>query len=307
MRKQSLNSKLSTLNSVYAVILVGGIGKRLQPLSKPSRPKPFLSVTKDRKSIFRKTVDRISKIISPANILVVANTLQSRLVKNNFRRISKENLLTEKVSRNTAPAIALAAVDLKKRCADAIMVVLPADHYIGNEKAYSNTLKKGIDFVAENPRTLVTIGLEPKFAATGYGYIRVQGPGSGAQEQGIYKVEKFVEKPDLLTAKKFLRERNYLWNTGTFIFKATTFLDAIRTLAADIYGGLKDIRKINEKYEELPNISVDYAVMEKADNIYCVKGSYSWEDVGSFESLKKVLKMEGRRFIEKEGKVIKIK
>ncbi|MBI5124219.1 MAG: mannose-1-phosphate guanylyltransferase [Candidatus Omnitrophica bacterium] len=295
-----------TTHDTYAVILVGGIGKRLKPLSKPSRPKPFLSVTKDRKTIFTKTVDRVKRIVPLKNIVVVANKLQGLLARKNFRKLSKENLLLEKVSRNTAPAIALAALMLKKKYGDAIMIVLPADHYIGNEKAYLSTIKKGIDFVSDNPSALVTIGLRPKFPATGYGYIKTQYAIRNTQYKNVYKVAKFVEKPDINTAKKFLKDGNYLWNTGTFIFTASAFLDAVRTLAADIYGVLKDMRKIDNRYKMLPNISVDYAIMEKADNIYCVKGSYPWEDVGSFDSLKKVLKMEGRRFVERKGKVVKI-
>jgi len=181
--------------------------------------------------------------------------------------------------------------------------VLPADHYIGNEKAYLNTLKKGIDFAEGNPGVLVTIGLEPSFPATGYGYIRIKARG---QRGGVYQVERFVEKPDIETAQKFIEDGRYLWNTGTFIFKAATFLGAIRRLAKGIYGPLKDMRKIEEKYDTLPNISVDYAIMEKAYEIYCVKGSYEWEDVGTFDSLKKVLKAEGRCFLEKNGKIVKI-
>jgi mannose-1-phosphate guanylyltransferase len=119
-------------------------------------------------------------------------------------------------------------------------------------------------------------------------------------------VERFVEKPDLETAQKFIISGGYLWNTGTFIFRAVTFLGAVRRLAKGIYGPLKDIRKIDQKYDTLPNISVDYAIMEKAYEMYCVKGSYRWEDIGNFEGLKKVLKIEGRRFVEKDGKVVKI-
>lgn len=305
-RKRNMQHAIRNTNSVYAVILVGGIGKRLQPLSKPSRPKPFLSITKDNKTIFRKTVDRIKRILPSENIVVVANRLQANLVKKNFPNILKENLLLEKVSRNTAPAIALAALELKKKNGDTIMVVLPADHYIGNQKVYLNALKNGIDFVEKNPKAMITIGLKPYFPATGYGYIRVSGIGNRVPAGNIYKVEKFVEKPDLKTAMRFIKDGNYLWNAGTFIFRAATFLGAIRRLAADIYGGLKDLRKIDERYEGLPNISVDYAIMEKAYEIYCVKGAYLWEDIGSFGSLKKVLKIERKRFLEKDGKVVKI-
>jgi Mannose-1-phosphate guanylyltransferase len=302
MRKRKTKNEKRKTN-VYAVILVGGIGKRLQPLSKPSRPKPFLSVTKDRKTIFAKTIMRIKKALPIENIIVVANKCQARLIKKSSPKILKDNLLLEKTSKNTAPAIALASLKLRKRSDNAIIVVLPADHYIGNERVYLETLKKGIDFVAANPRALVTIGLNPTFPATGYGYIRVK---AGGQKGDIHKVDRFVEKPDIVTAQKFIDDGSYLWNTGTFIFKAVTFLGAIRRLAHDIYGPLKDMRKIEEKYDTLPNISVDYAIMEKAYEIYCVKGSYKWEDIGSFDSLKKVLKLEGRRFLEKDGKVTKI-
>jgi mannose-1-phosphate guanylyltransferase len=290
-------------SNVYAVILVGGIGKRLQPLSKPSRPKPFLSVTKDRKTIFARTIARVKRVLPVENIIVVANKKQARLVRKSFPKILKKNLLLEKASKNTAPAIALASLELKKRSSDAVIVVLPADHYIGNESIYLRTLKKGIDFVQNNGNVLVTIGLKPSFPATGYGYIRVN---ARSAKGDVYQVERFVEKPDTETAKKFIEDGSYLWNTGTFIFKAVTFLGAVRRLAKGIYGPLKDVRKIDQKYDTLPNISVDYAIMEKAYDIYCVKGSYRWEDIGSFDSLKKVLKMEGRRFLEKDGKVTKI-
>jgi mannose-1-phosphate guanylyltransferase len=309
MPKRTTNDERRATHNVYAVILVGGIGRRLQPLSRPSRPKPFLSVTRDRKTIFRKTVDRVRQALPDENIIVVANKSQAKLVKKNFPALPKKNLLLEKASRNTAPAIALAALDIKRRDASAIMVVLPADHYIGNKKTYLGTLKKAVDFVKKDPEAIVTIGLRPYFPATDYGYIKiVDSPKSKVRSKrcGVYAVERFVEKPDLKTAARFFSDGGYLWNAGTFIFRAVTYLGAIRRLASDIYGGLKDMRKIDERYERLPNISVDYAVMEKAYNIYCVKASYFWEDIGSFDSLKKVLKLEKRRFLEKDGKVTKI-
>ena len=313
MTKRNTQYAVRSTSNVYAVILVGGIGKRLQPLSKPSRPKPFLSVTKDRKTIFARTIARIGKMLPIENIIVVANKRQAHLIKKSSPKIVKGNLLLEKASKNTAPAIALASLKLKKRSGDAVIVVLPADHYIGNESVYLNTLKKGIDFVESNPRALVTIGLSPSFPATDYGYIKiVHSPCLAGRQarstvhRNIFKVERFVEKPNIETAQKFIEDGSYLWNAGTFIFKAVTFLGAVRRLAKGIYGPLKDMRKIEEKYDMLPDISVDYAIMEKAYEIYCVKGSYRWEDIGSFDSLKKVLNAEGRRFLERDGKVTKI-
>lgn len=291
--------------NVYAVILIGGKGKRLRPLSTNARPKAFLSVTKDRKTMFRITADRARKFAAGGNILVSANKAHLKLIKADLPGISKDNLMLEPVSRNTGPAIGVAATAAIKRSAEAVIVVMPSDQYIPDTPKYLNSIKSGIDF-ARDRDCLIVLGLKPTYPSTGFGYIKVKTKARDAKN--IYRAERFVEKPDIKTAKKFLKDGNYLWNAGAFIFRADAILRALEKFAPDISGILTRMDKSNGEtlYKKFPDISIDYAVMEKARNIYCVRGSYRWRDIGSFESLKKVLQKESRDFVVKNGKIVKI-
>ena len=287
---------------VYAIVLVGGKGKRLQPITTDSRPKAFLPITKDDKTMFKKTLDRIGKLIPSSDIVIVANKVHKGLVLKDFPDVAKNNLILEPISRNTAPAIALAASVLKKRAEDVIMVVLPADHYITGDEKYLSAIKKCIDFINKNgdKEPLLIFGLEPTFPATGFGYIKVRARGSG----GVYKVERFVEKPDFNTAKEYVKSGRYLWNSGMFIFKVSSLWKAVERYAPEIYDGLKlyDTAGSDKAYEKLPEISIDYAIMEKAENIYCVKGTYGWQDLGTFKSLHVHLKKELKGFAKASKK-----
>jgi len=297
------------VHKVYAVILVGGKGKRLRPLSSSARPKAFLSVTKDRKTMFTRTVDRIKKMIPASDIVIVANKLHSLLVKIDFKQLEERNLVLEPISRNTAPAIALAAFTLEKMDHDAIMVVLPADQYIKDEideGRYLDSIKRGLDFIETNDNAILVLGLRPTFPSTQFGYIKTRDKRQETRDKNIYKVERFVEKPGLATARKYVESKKYLWNTGTFIFKADVILRTIKRFAPKIYNGLKGHGNLSTSYKRLPDISIDYAVMEKAGNIFCVKGEYRWQDMGSFDSLKIILRGESRRFVESGDKILKI-
>ena len=278
----------------------------MRPLSTNVRPKAFISITKDRKTMFRKTVERIYGIVLPENIVVVANRLHARLVKRDLPWMDKNNILLEPVSRNTAPAIAYVASAVDRRRPDAVLVVLPADHYITDEIRYRASLKVAIDFVRTNEDAIVALGVKPYFPATVYGYVQLLAPSYRLQAKMVYKVKRFTEKPDLQTAAKFLRDGRYLWNAGIFVFKARTILNAIKKFAPDIAKGFIPISAIGNKYKSLPDISIDYAVMERAGNIYCVKSSCGWNDIGSFQILKEVLRKESRRFIERGDKILKI-
>lgn len=288
---------------VYGVILVGGKGVRLRPLSTDSKPKPFLSVTKDRSTMFAGTVRRLIKVVPLKNILVVANKDHASLIRKDRPDIDKDNLLLEPMSKNTAPAIALAGLTLKKRAGDAVMVVVPADHYIADETGYAESIKKGIDFVKDNEGVIVSLAVKPEYPAVEYGYLKVSGY---AAKASAYKVEKFVEKPDLKKAKQFFRDGRYLWNTGAFIFKIKTILENIEKFIPAIMDALRTSAGTDNAYRKLPNISIDYAVMEKARNIYCVKGTYGWRDIGSFEALKDVLTKESRGCIIRNGRIVTI-
>jgi len=280
----------------YAVILVGGKGKRLKSISAASCPKAFLPITRTDETMFRKTLDRARKFIPASRIIVVANKHHADLVKKDFPDIVGENLVLEPLSRNTAPAIALAASLIEKRFTDAIMLVLPSDHHITGESKYAECLEKGIDFIKRHWREdpLIVIGIPPRFPATGFGYIKLQPKGPDAISEDIYGVDGFIEKPALKIAKTFLKDGRYLWNSGIFIFRASSILKAVDEFAPAIsmvLGRLGAVR-IDALYKRLPNISIDYAVMEKARAIYCVKGSYGWQDIGNPVSLKEVLEKE---------------
>lgn len=294
-------------NKTYAVVLVGGKGKRLKPLSTNALPKAFLSVTKDRKTMFRKTLDRVRVITDDGNIMVVANKAHEKLVRKDFPKVRGGNLLLEPVSRNTAPAIALAAAAVEKIKPGSVIVVLPTDQYITNESKFVTPIKRGIDFVKNNPDAIVVLGVRPRYPSVHFGYIKVSGQSSEGKNSGIRKVQKFVEKPNKATAEKYIKSGQYLWNTGAFIFKAGTMLNQVKELAAGIYDTVVLPGGAKAEYRKAPDISIDYAVIEKARNVYCSEALYEWYDLGGFESLIKILTREGRKFEMKGGKVVRIK
>lgn len=292
-------------NDVYAVILIGGQGKRLRPLSTAARPKAFLSVTKDRKTMFQSTVLRACRIVPLKHILVVANKSHRGDVKKNAPGLARGNILLEPASRNTAPAIALAAGRLHRRRGDCIIVTLPTDQYIVREDGYLSAVKKGIDFVRRHGDAIVIFGQKPGYPATGFGYIRVKGQGRRGKAGEILKVISFTEKPGLSTAKRYLKSGRYLWNLSTFIFKSAAMLRAFKKFAPEIYNGLHG-GMTSGSYSKLPDISIDRAIIEKASDVYCVRGDYGWQDMGSFGALREILRREGRKFTETDGKITKI-
>lgn len=298
----------SCTKDVYAVILVGGAGKRLKPLSTGSRPKAFISVTRDRLTMFARTLNRVRKIAPSGNVIVVANKRHVGLVKKDFSEISKRNLIREPASRNTAPAIMAAASVLQRIKDTALMVVVSTDQYIKDGRGYLAAIRRGIDFVKANAGAIVTIGVRPDFPSTQFGYIRTKGaPLTGKTgSRDMYKAEKFVEKPGSALAKKYLADGRYLWNSGIFIFTAAAIISEMERCAPVVARAFNDSNGLKKIYEKAPDISIDYAVMEKSKNVYCVKGDYRWQDMGSFDSLRVILKREGRGFIEKDGKITKI-
>lgn len=278
-----------------AIIMAGGKGERFWPRSRVDKPKQFLSLTSDGKTMLQKTVERILPIVEMKNIFVVTNPHYKGLVQEQLADLSEENILLEPMAKNTAPCIGLAAAYVSARYKEAVMVVLPADHLIKYTQLFADVATDSIH-IAQQTDALVTIGMTPFYPETGYGYIEL-GEKSRHFPENVYKVRAFVEKPDLETAKLYLDSGRYLWNSGMFIWKATSILKAFETYLPEMAQGIAQIKsylirgekdKIKEVFEELEAVSIDYGIMEKADNIYTLVGNFGWNDVGSWLALETV-------------------
>ena len=277
---------------ITAVIMAGGRGERFWPKSRNANPKQFLSLTKDGETMIQKTVKRLRPLVEADDIYIVTNAAYKELVFEQLTDIPKENVLLEPCARNTAPCIAFAAAIINRKYEDAIMLVLPSDHLIGYEDIYINTLKKAIK-AAEQGKRLVTIGITPEYPETGYGYINF-----GEAKEDVYAVERFVEKPDLATAKGYLSSGRYLWNSGMFVWKISSVMLNIKTFMPDIYEGALRIGQafgtpdFNEvlvkEFTAFRSESIDFGIMEKAKHIYTIPGSFGWDDVGSWLAVERI-------------------
>ena len=271
-----------------ALIMAGGRGERFWPRSRQNMPKQFLSLTDDGKTMIQLTVERILPLVNMEDIFIVTNRSYKDLVREQLPDLPDENILCEPVGKNTAPCIGLGAVHMAKRYDDAVMMVLPSDHLIKYTSLFLNTLSDACE-VAEQGGNLVTLGIAPDCPETGYGYIKFQ------PEQTLgraFAVERFVEKPDLETAKAYLASEQYLWNSGMFIWKTSTILKNLQTYLPETYRGLYKIGEaigkpmeeqvLEREFQAFEAESIDYGVMEKAKNIYILSGAFGWDDVGSW-------------------------
>lgn len=279
-----------------ALIMAGGRGERFWPRSRQSMPKQFLSLTDDGKTMIQLTVERILPLVDMEDIYIVTNAAYKALVREQLPALPEENILCEPVGRNTAPCIGLGAAYIRKKYGDATMLVLPSDHLIKYNAIFLNTLQSACD-VAESGDNLVTIGITPNYPETGYGYIKFD---PNEMLRSAFKVERFVEKPDLETAKGYLATEQYLWNSGMFIWRSSTILRALESFEPEIYAGLEEISRaigtaeeqsvLESRFAAFRSVSIDYAVMEKSDNIYILTGSFGWDDVGSWLAVARIKK-----------------
>lgn len=284
-----------------ALIMAGGRGERFWPKSRRNLPKQFLSLTEDGITMIQHTVKRILSLVDVNDIFVSTNKEYIELVKKQLPDIPEKNILCEPISRNTAPCIALAAAHIKNKYNDAIMIVLPSDHLIKNKEMFLYSLKDACE-VAENNTNLVTIGITPTHPETGYGYIKFNNKREIFEESVAFKVEKFVEKPNLEKAKEYLSCGTYLWNSGMFIWKVSSIMENFKTNLPDIYTGLQTIieaigtnmyQKILQKnFYEFEPISIDYGILEKAENIFVIPGTFGWDDVGSWLAMERINKTD---------------
>ena len=271
-----------------ALIMAGGRGERFWPKSRQNMPKQFLSLTDDGKTMIQLTVGRILPLVAMEDIFIVTNRDYKELVRQQLPELPEENILCEPVGKNTAPCIGLGAVHIAKKYGDAVMMVLPSDHLIKYNSIFLSTLEDACA-VAEQGTNLVTLGITPDCPETGYGYIKFLPD----KTQGrAFEVERFVEKPDLETAKTYLATEQYLWNSGMFIWKVSTILENLEQYVPETYQGLLRIadaigteqaqRVLEQEFHAFHSESIDYGVMEKAKNIYVLSGSFGWDDVGSW-------------------------
>ena len=278
---------------MYAVIMAGGRGTRFWPRSREKKPKHLLDIISD-KTIIQETVDRIKPLIMPENILIVTGQKHVRTLMRQLPEIPSENIIIEPEGKNTAPCIGLAALHIRKKAGDDIMVVLPSDHAIADSRKFRQVVRAAAQ-TAAGVDALVTIGIEPMSPQTGFGYIeRGNSIGDGTAEE-VFRVKSIREKPDSRQAKKFVQNGKFYWNSGMFIWRASTILKSISRWLPDLYSGLTTINEamgspgekavIRRIYKNLAPISIDYGVMEKADNVFVVKGDFGWSDVGSWDAL----------------------
>ena len=273
--------------SVFTVIMAGGVGSRFYPMSTNQKPKQFLSLFSE-KSMIRETFERILPMVDHDRIMISSNASFEKLVKESIPEINAKNLLMEPIGRNTAPALGLAALVALMRDPEALIISLHSDHYIKKESRFLNVLKNGIRLAEEG--RIVTLGITPTYPEVGYGYI-LRGKAHEACDFEAYEVQKFVEKPDLDTAKSYLETGNYSWNAGMFIFKAQQLIDEMSIHCPELYEGLMhlnskiDTPQFDEAYSQLKSIAIDVAVMEKSSNVSMIPCDVGWSDVGSFYSL----------------------
>ena len=267
-------------NKVFAVIMAGGKGERLWPLSTEERPKPLISLN-GQQTLLEDTVQRLFPLLNAENVFVITDE-KSAVQAREILMLPEENIIAEPCRRNTAPCIALAAALIRRRCADATMVVLPADHRITPVKRFQEDL---IDCIEQAQNGSLTIlGITPDKPATGYGYIN-----AGEKiAPGIYKVNAFKEKPDFETAQHYMMDGNYWWNCGIFVWQIQTLAEAFRKYNPALYekfAGWVNGDEYQQNFANCDKISIDYAIMEKADNVVVKQASFQWNDLGTLGAL----------------------
>jgi len=287
-----------TMNkNYYAILMAGGVGSRFWPVSTTEFPKQFHDMLGSGETLIQKTFSRLSKIIPVENILILTNERYNNLVLEQLPMVKQEQVLLEPAMRNTAPCILYASLKIQKQNPDAVMVVAPSDHWIEDENEFSNNLQQCFDF-CQKENALMTLGIKPTFPNTGFGYIEFD----ETDNNPIKKVNQFREKPDYATAKSFLEAGNFLWNGGIFIWSVKSITEAFENLQPQMnalfqqgyesYNTANEKQFINNNYANAENISIDYAVMENAKNVYVLPATFDWNDLGTWGSLHEKLEKD---------------
>ncbi len=280
--------------STHLVIMAGGIGSRFWPMSTPERPKQFIDVLGCGRSLLQLTADRFGTLVQPECMWVVTSAAYADIVREQLPQLPASNLLLEPCRRNTAPCIAYVSWRIKAIDPKANIVVTPSDHVVMDVQEFLRVVASALRFTAETDN-IVTLGMKPTRAETGYGYIQADMSVPSARNREVFRVDAFHEKPDLATAESYIRQPNFFWNSGLFVFRVSTIVNALRIYAPDIsvifeqllpiYGTPAEQQAIDAHFPECRSISIDYAVMEKADEIFVFPASFGWSDLGTWGSL----------------------
>lgn len=283
-----------TLQHNHLVIMAGGVGSRFWPMSTVERPKQFIDVLGVGRTLIQMTADRFKAICPPENIWVVTNKRYADIVKEQLPEMLPENILLEPCRRNTAPCIAYVSWRIKLKDPKANIVVTPSDHLVVNIPEFQRVINESLHFTAESD-SIVTLGMKATRPETGYGYIQADLSSNTLRNKEIYRVDAFHEKPDLTTATRYLSESNFFWNAGIFIWNVETIVNALRIYAPRINNIFERMQKvlgtsqeqetIDKSYPDCDNISIDYAVMEKAEEIFVYPADFGWSDLGTWTSL----------------------
>lgn len=278
----------------HLVIMAGGVGSRFWPLSTTEKPKQFIDVLGVGRTLIQLTFDRFSGVVDPKNVWVVTNAKYAAAVHEQLPDVPVENILKEPCRRNTAPCIAYVSWRIKQQDVKANIVVAPSDHYVTDVSEFKRVISECLRFVGESD-AILTLGMQPNRPETGYGYIEADLSSASARNKEIFRVDSFHEKPDLAKALKYISMKGYFWNAGIFIWSANTVINAFRIYQpsiAKIFDGIRDKLGTSEEqayidkyYPECENISVDYAIMEKAEEIFVCPANFGWSDLGTWGSL----------------------
>ena len=282
--------KVTMNKNYYAILMAGGVGSRFWPVSTTEFPKQFHDMLGSGETLIQKTFSRLAKLIPTENILILTNEKYNDLVLEQLPMVQQEQVLLEPAMRNTAPCILYASLKIQKQNPEAVMVVAPSDHWIEDENAFVANLQQCFDF-CQKENALMTLGIQPTFPNTGFGYIEFD----KSDGNRIKRVNQFREKPDYETAKSFLEQGNFLWNGGIFIWSVKSVTEAFEKFQPQMnalfqkgmesYNTTSEKQFINENYALAENISIDYAVMEKATNVYVLPATFDWNDLGTWGQL----------------------
>lgn len=278
----------------HLVIMAGGVGSRFWPMSNEDCPKQFIDILGCGRTMIQLTLDRFRTLVAPENVWVVTSERYAATVRQQLPEIPAENILLEPCMRGTAPCVCYVSWKIKKRDPRATIVVTPADQLVKDVDNFRQSITESIEFAAETD-AIVTLGIRPTFPSTGYGYIKADLAYSSSRQRNIFSVDQFREKPDLETAKSYIAQPNYFWNSGIFVWSVATIVNAFRVYAPGIssifekllpaYDTADEQSLINEHFPTCENISVDYAILENADGVYVRPSDFAWTDLGTWSSL----------------------